>query len=327
MKKTLRIYGCGGAGINNAAYFQSAVEQQVPGHAELEIAYIDTSKANLTDAIPTESVYIVPLGDKKDGAGKVRGQLASDIEKHIPQILQKHAPGDFNIVLASTTGGSGNVAASLLQARLLELGIPVVAIFIGSAESALSAQNNVKVIESLDKMARGRNVPMSMFYVLTDPLNDGYTATEADSEARRLVSYISRAVSGENSRVDSSDVINWVFYNRVTQVKPQLALIDYCLNDDELKDVEFPISLFSLSSNPDYYPPVAAGYICDGLLAPAGNDDDLKQLQLVITTVGVEKLYSIAKERLTAIQQQQASLPETSALGGESDSTGSGLIL
>lgn len=83
MSKKLRVFGCGGAGINLVThYFGKDAEA---GMAEMAPALIDTSRSNLMGRkIDEDSTYLV---EGLDGSGKIRSENYDSINKTIKQIL------------------------------------------------------------------------------------------------------------------------------------------------------------------------------------------------------------------------------------------------
>ena len=70
MTNKVRLYGCGGAGVNIVSNY--ATRGKEPGCAELIPSLIDTSASNLRSReVPEESVYQV---EGLDGSGKIRSE-------------------------------------------------------------------------------------------------------------------------------------------------------------------------------------------------------------------------------------------------------------
>ncbi len=116
----MRVYGCGGMGINIAAYFNNAAVE--PNCAEVMPAYIDASRSNLRDDFNDEDIFVL---ENVDGSGKVRKENHAEISNVLRQILLQVEPADFNVVVFSASGGSGSVIGPLIMAELLER-LPVV---------------------------------------------------------------------------------------------------------------------------------------------------------------------------------------------------------
>lgn len=99
-KGTIRIYGCGGCGVNQAAFFNNSAEE--PNCAEVKTSYIDASRSNLKEEFKEEDIFILP---NVDGSGKVRKENHKEISNVIKQVLLQMEPGDLNVVVFSASGG------------------------------------------------------------------------------------------------------------------------------------------------------------------------------------------------------------------------------
>lgn len=102
IKGKMRVYACGGAAVNLTSTYVEL--KSLPGFAEVSVAFADSSFSNISH-IPgvTEDMTFVLEG--VDGAGKKRTNLAQDISASIKQLVVKHAPLDFNVVVFSAAGG------------------------------------------------------------------------------------------------------------------------------------------------------------------------------------------------------------------------------
>jgi len=103
MSMTMRLFSCGGFGLNVAAQLLKFEGKKNGGYAEFDICFIDTSRSNLIGKdVPEEKLYIL---DSVDGSGKKRSQNYEVLSESAKDILHRHKPGDVNIVLHSASGG------------------------------------------------------------------------------------------------------------------------------------------------------------------------------------------------------------------------------
>jgi hypothetical protein len=106
MKETkMMIYGAGGAGINvvqRCIEFWGESKYEVDRVCNYNHAFIDTSSSNVKKGMNEDNVYILP---NLDGSGKKRDENHLEISNVIKEVLVKHKPLDFNIVLFSLSGG------------------------------------------------------------------------------------------------------------------------------------------------------------------------------------------------------------------------------
>jgi len=132
----IRIYGCGGAGINLTSHF---INLPADGnYAEVLAAMVDTSRSNISTDIAEDLCYILP---EVDGSGKVRKENHEVIGGVVKQILLQHKPEDLNVVVFSGSGGSGSVIGPLITKELLSREHSVICVMVGSDESAITCTN------------------------------------------------------------------------------------------------------------------------------------------------------------------------------------------
>ena len=101
-KGKVMVWACGGCGTNIGMQLEKHRGVSEEGFAELDIAYLDTSRANMRDIVRSENCFIL---DGLDGSGKVRAENHGEISDKIKAILQKFKPGDLNVVVSSASGG------------------------------------------------------------------------------------------------------------------------------------------------------------------------------------------------------------------------------
>ena len=225
-KGRVRIYSCGGGGLNIGSRFERYRDNVAPGFAYCAPVYIDTSRANLNTAISDDNCYLLK---EVDGSGKVRAQNHQEIAKVTRDIIQKFPPLDYNIVISTASGGSGSVIAPLLTAELLSKGAITVVVTIGSTTSVKEAENTLKTLKSYDVIARSEKVnsPVVMSYIQ----NTGdISRAQADEIQDQLICSLCILFSRENKALDTADLENWAFFNRpgVTPFGPQLVSLHVC---------------------------------------------------------------------------------------------------
>lgn len=239
----MRIYGCGGAGINLASFFDNASQEK--GVATLHPVYMDTSRSNLRGKVDEENCFIL---QNVDGSGKRRAENHQEIANNVRQALLKHKPMDFNVVVFSASGGSGSVFGPLILAELLERGEPAVAVVVGSDESAITADNTMKTLKSLDAISRRVDVPLVMYYAQNDRRG---RRSDVDAELKQAIAYLGVLCSRENEELDSRDILHWLQYNKTTTVQAGLSLLTICASDEDVKKVQNPISIASILASVD----------------------------------------------------------------------------
>lgn len=233
------IYGCGGAGINIVGTLPMGSS---PAMAKADCYAIDTSKSNLRESkFSADHIY---LFEGVDGSGKVRAENHSLIAKTTRQILQKFKPGTFNIVIASGGGGSGGVIAGSIINQLMEDGIPVVAIMIGSTNSQQEVDNTLKSLKTYDNLARQHNQPVVVHYLEN---SKDASRPHIDSGAYAAIHGLLTLFSGLNAELDTADLRNWVKHAGASEV----FSLQFCPNPAAYAKAGTVISVATLA-RPDH---------------------------------------------------------------------------
>lgn len=318
-KQTLRIYGCGGCGINLANHFSHDAEDDFC--ANIKPAFIDTSHSNLSEDVDPEAVYLM---DGLDGSGKVRRENHEEISNSIKHILLQVEPGDFNIVIFSGSGGSGSVIGPLILGELLARGKPAIAIMVGSNESIIAADNNLKTIKTLESISQKTKQPVVLYY---ERNTRERRRNDVDSQVYAIIGALSVLTSGLNREMDSKDIENWVYFQKTTSVEPQLALLDVHSDAEDADKSVDPVSVASVYADediapigmvPEYH---AAGYLDN-------KHENISQLHFVISINNVPKIYTDSQKVLDEyLNQRNSRVKQDSILTGDEDPTDSGLIL
>lgn len=214
------IYAAGGAGTNVIAAAQQQLSRRF-GELTVDIAYIDTSRSNLSGKVDPASIFIVEGGT--DGSGKIRAENAQHIHDSIPQILVDHQPGEYNIVVSSLGGGSGSVIAPELTSELHARGHNVVVLGIGSTSSVKEVENTLKTLQSYSNVAKNRNRPVVMGYYENVP--GKYTPKQVDGELLADVEVLLTLFSVASiagTGLDTTDLRNWLDYTKACNYPARL---------------------------------------------------------------------------------------------------------
>lgn len=317
----IRLYGCGGAGINLASKFDNSSHNPEKGYAIANPVYVDTSRSNLKPSM-TEEYFAILEG--VDGSGKVRRENHEQIGKSVKSILQTHKPQDFNIVIFSASGGSGSVFGPLIVKELLSRNLPVVAIVIGSDESAITAQNSLNTIKSLESIAESVGLPVIAYY---DHNDRDVKRSEVDASAVRTIAKLAVLASRQNSELDSRDISNFLQYTRVTNVRARLALLAVYNNNRDAEDTSKPVSIASLYSSPDADKlAVIPDYHCEGYPVHL-QEDGFQSIHYVITIDGVQTIANSLNEKVKSIDAERNSRVDHKSIVADAERTSDGLVL
>ena len=234
------LYSAGGCGINIASKLLKYEKNTVTGFADLDVVFLDTSHANLDRNQQHDKTYVV---DGLDGSGKIRAENHKQIGECILDILQTFKPGDLNIVLSSGSGGSGSVISPSLVQELLLRNLPTIVITVGSTDSRIELENTIKTLKSYDAIAQIRKAPVNSIYFENSKESP---RRENDKAITTNILALMALFSKENKELDSSDLHNWLFYNRVTSYDPHLSHLDLYPGEVKVNKPKTVISVATL---------------------------------------------------------------------------------
>jgi len=301
-RSEIRIYGCGGCGINLATPF--AETELSPGYAQANVSFIDTSKSNYGTVQESTGVALNLATTKKEGSGKVRRDNASEISENLRDILMSEKPADFNVVVFSAAGGSGSVIGPLLMGELLAQDIPCVAVIVGSSESNITAINTINTLRSLASIGEGCGKPVVINYHHN---SKNTVRSTVDKVCNATIHTLAALCSESNDELDQRDVANWVFYNHSTTVDAQLSLLEVCNNTEAAMDIKHPISVASILVDKDATPPaILPEYSCIGYRAE-GFGELAEELHYIISVDGIRELMKLREDEVAAYKKSTES--------------------
>lgn len=321
----LAIYGCGGCGINivhgcDAQWKDGKLSSE--DAAQYKVSYIDTSRSNMKEHMDENDLYILA---NLDGSGKKRDENHVEIANVIREILVKHKPLDFNVVVFSLSGGSGSVIGPLLVSEMLSRDIPVIAVCVGSDESVLTANNTLKSLKSLDAIAKRNNKALNFIYQHNER---GIPRGNVDNRIHGYLSGFRFLVSGKNAELDSQDLINWLDFTRTTSLGPQVGLLEVYSEAEHVSNRHNnPVSVASLYTNRDIHGLlVVPEYHCAGYTDLKNAHVD--QLHFVIDVKDVPDIARNIEKTLASQKEVAESRPQQGSLVSSKDKVeDSGLIL
>ena len=325
LKGTIRVFACGGCGINIASQIEKFRNNEETGVAKLEISYIDTSRSNLSPNVPEGSVYLLK---DLDGSGKIRKENYQQISAHTRDILQRHEPLDLSVIISSASGGSGSVVGPSLVSELLDRDLPVIVLLVGATDTRLDIENSIKTIKSYEAISKLRGKPVIVKYLqnsVTTP------RTQVDAEALQTVSALLTAYSRENSELDSKDLFNFLNFHRATTFTPQLAALNTYFGQFPSEHIGEVISVVTLcEKGGDSSLPITPDYQAVGFLPEGINDRVINAapINMVVTTDLLAITVKTLNSRLQELEQAQRARVSTASILSDKDSaTDTGLVL
>lgn len=323
----VRLYACGGGGINVGSRFERHRGVEESGFAGIEPVYIDTSRSNLKRPVATDSVYLL---QGKDGSGGLRRENHQFIAERVRDMLQSHEPLDLNIVLSTGGGGSGSVIAPSLASELLDMDRPTVVVLIGGTETRLYAENTLNTLKSYQGVAKLRAAPLVVGYFQ----NSAETPrARVDDLVETMIASLGALFSRQNSELDSQDLYNWLRFDRVTTfggaLLAGLSLVDAKTQD--LQELGNVISVATLAREPGAGQfPQMPEYQCTGYVPEDAMGHLLDNVPLhYVTSDGVipaaaQQLQDLLKELESS---QRARSRASNVLSSGDSTTENGLVL
>lgn len=322
----VRVYACGGAGINVSKLFKRFAEQSPTksGFAQLQVVYIDTSRANARKDVDEADFYYV---EGLDGSGKIRSQNYREIAESAKDILLKFPPADLNIVISSLSGGSGATISPVLTSELLERGANVIVSGVASNDSRIEIENTVKTIKSFESIAKLRKLPVVMLY----HENEGKSREEVNKAMQADVVSLAALFSRKHRELDSADLKNWLNYPKVTTVEPKLVVMRMCYGAAS-KDVGYVLTAATLvADGMATSVGVVVDYQCVGYVDPEYQQDMKldKPMHFLICDDVISKVYKDHANKLANIDEaNQARKRSSERIVSDSDNVmGDGLVL
>lgn len=245
-QRTIRVYACGGAGMNIASTYAALNKKQSDVFANVQVTYADTSRANVTPLINVKDLFLVDDTNGsgvKDGSGKVRRSNHADIKARTPECLLKFKPEVLNVVMHSASGGSGSVIGPLLVDELLNRGERVIVMMVVSKDSRIEIDNTVKTLKTYEKIAKSTGKPV----IAIVEHNDAVGRVNTDKSMHVALDIISGFWSGANREMDTADLNNFLGYTAVTSFDPALASLTFFSKEIVLGKDQVAITVATLT--------------------------------------------------------------------------------
>jgi hypothetical protein len=311
----IKIYACGGAGINIGSTFEHYRGHKEAGMADLDVCYIDTSRSNLKPGLSEDKIFIIPGLEEKDGSGKKRGQNAQLIMKHSKEILQRFEPGYLSVFISSASGGTGAVEAAVLSNELLKQGHMVINVTVGVADSGAEIQNTLDTLQSFEGLSRSlkKTVPVAYF-----ENNRETPMSKVDEKITELIVALAVMFSRENEGLDTQDMNHFLNVEVLTKFQPHVVGLETYVGNLAPADHANTITVASAVTNKD-----ARGidfvlpYTTYGILPSAVSKEisDQSPLHLVTKAYPFNDIAARLKDALTAMEKAaQASTAASTVL-------------
>jgi hypothetical protein len=338
-KNTVRLYACGGVGINVLSILENARKQSVVGLSNYESCYIDTSKSNMFKKnLNADDIYTFT---DTDGSGKIRKENHKVISENTKAILQKFKPTTFNIVIHSGSGGTGSTVGPSIVSELLKNNKEVIVLVVGTFNSVIEVENTTKTLQSYEAISKLRSKNVNLVYLQNSiTTNDESTI---NAQAIQIISMLLGLMSGEHEQLDTADIKTWLNHNKITESEPCINNVLIGMGPDlqsyhkgEHFEIDSPIAVATLATRDmntryNHTPAVKfEGYVPLEWKSGDGNNLTMIGQDAIHFCVMEDKMSSIYKNLSTylkSLKEAQNSRVRRSSILGDDDVTDDGLVL
>lgn len=306
-----RLYLCGGGGTDIGLQVQTKTFTK---------SFIDASDSNLKEGMVRETCYFI---EGLKGSGKNRAENAKAIAPMIPTILEEHPAGDFNVVVYTLAGGSGSVIAPYLIKALLAAEHPVISVVIGVTDSAQDIKNSLNTLKTLEAFSVATGQPAIINY---HENIQGQSQKHTDQDVLFCLEALGDLLSQDNDRLDLMDLTNFVQYQKVTPIHPQLAYLGIHDNRQSATQVVEPMLTVSLHTDPEKN--IAVGQPYNSYAGfPRSGELVSDQLHFIINTADMDRIHTDLATQQTALNQKLGSYRQRRPIVSIDDNVGSdGLV-
>lgn len=247
----IQFYLCGGTGINNGVWLLENARTETIKNAGY--VALDSSGANdAKDLFPVERMPSAEDPSKlASGSGGIRGRNYPQADAFVEQVLSRHKPGRFNIIICNTSGGTGNMLGLLMMRKLIKAGHPVIMGLITDFSSTWEMSNSVGALTSLNNQTSADILGAVVPFVYAANTSEK-TIGEVNSELGDKIMLASLFLTESNGILDYEDTKNMLNYSANYNVPPALSQIRF-FDQDTQKTYQGkpPVSVLSLFEEQD----------------------------------------------------------------------------
>ena len=244
-RNKIMLHVCGGAAMSCVEKSLKPLLLLGDGFAEFSFSYIDSSRNNYDNIEHNGPFFLLQrksnAANEIMGSGGERSTNATDIAANIGDYLDSlkittKKAGEFHIVLASGSGGTGNVIQFMLIKELLKKDIPVVAFMIGDSSDMLKNSNTKNALASLSSMVTKSNKTLLLYFINNTSMGKSITENEAmaNEKIKNSLAVLATFLSGQNESIDPMDMD--VFINqhnyKTTKIQPGIYIVVFQTGND-----------------------------------------------------------------------------------------------
>lgn len=261
IKTEVTYFLCGGAGINAGVHLKKNSRTAVNKHAQF--IGLDASNANSSDDLfPIEQMTVIGKGETKaKGSGKKRSTNYEQAESFVADVLKKHKPSGLNVIVGSSSGGSGSILITTLIRELTKKNLPFVVCFISDFTSLIERNNAVSTLRSTvaqtSQNVLGVSIPFIHFIN-----EEGVTRGQVNDQIVDRLNLLSLFLTESNEEADYEDIKNMLTYSKHYNVAPALSQITFHDQDSAANwNGPTPVATYSLFEDRDSIVPRFSGSV------------------------------------------------------------------
>lgn len=236
---------------------------------------MDSSDANETSDL--FEIVRMPSATGPDklarGSGKVRKLNNPQAEKFVETFFSIHKPSDFNVVVCSTSGGTGSMLAQVAYIWLIKHGHNAVLAFFSEHTSQVEMENSINTKRGYGAQVGKKflNTPVVYLECVNKP---GMTRGEVNKAMVQELDYLSLFLTTTNEEVDYQDIANLLNYSKHFNVPASMSRITFHDQDSARAYTgKPPVAVCSLFENRNDVIPLFEGcvYRSTGVYNPVNN--------------------------------------------------------
>lgn len=277
-KPEITLYLCGGTALNIGALLKK--ESHTAALKNARFVGLDSSGNNLPgDLFPVERM-LGANGEQASGSGKVKRTNYEPAKDFVHQVLVKHKPTRFAIIVQNTAGGTGSMLGPIVMRELAKDDIVFVVCSISDFTTQVEMENAIGTLRSWANQT-SRNQLDRAIPILHTINGKDQTRGEVNKSVVERLNYLSLFLTELNEEMDYEDIRNLLNYSKHYGVSAALSELHFYNKDSAIKfEGRAPVAVASLFANRDAVIPRFEGSVVrstgvfgPGVSRPSNSDE------------------------------------------------------
>lgn len=246
----ITLYLCGGTALNIGALLKENSHTDALKNAKF--VGLDSSGNNLPgDLFPVERMRSADGSDEARGSGKVKRTNYDQAKDFVHQVMVKHKPTPFNVIVQNTAGGTGSMLGPVVMRALNEHDTVFVVVSISDFTTQVEMENAVGTLRSWANQT-SRNQLNRVIPLIHEENLPNVTRGEVNKKVVDQINYLSLFLTEKNEEMDYQDIKNLLNYSAYYGVPAALSQIRFYNKDAALKfEGKAPVAVASLFADRD----------------------------------------------------------------------------